>query len=61
MCVNKQLLVPTDFLFPPYYLNQVVNVDQQLFGYPHSSKYLLLCSGQEYKLIQVWYNMTESK
>ena len=23
------------------------NVDQQLFGYPHSSKYLLLCSAQE--------------
>ncbi len=24
-----------------------VNVDQQLFGYPNSSKYLLLCSTQE--------------
>ncbi len=24
-----------------------VNVDQQLFGYPDSSKYLLLCSAQE--------------
>ncbi len=22
-------------------------VDQQLFGYPHSSKYLILCSTQE--------------
>ncbi len=24
-----------------------VNVDQQMFGYPDSSKYLLLCSAQE--------------
>ncbi len=24
-----------------------VNVDQQLFGYPRSSKYLILCSAQK--------------
>ncbi len=24
-----------------------VNVDQQIFGYPRSSKYLILCSAQE--------------
>ncbi len=34
-----------------------VNVDQQMFGYPRSSKYLILCSALERNLIQVWDNM----
>ncbi len=27
---------------------------QQLFGYQHSSKYILLCPAEEKKSIQVW-------
>ncbi len=58
MWVTQQLLVPSDFFF----LSTIkVSGDQQLLDYPHSSKYLLLCSGQDHKLIQVWYNMTASK
>ncbi len=30
-----------------FFLSIKVNVDQQLFGYPRSSKYLILCSAQE--------------
>ncbi len=38
-----------------------VDGEKQLFGYPHSLKYIILCSGQEYKLIHVRNNMTDSK
>ncbi len=43
---TKQLLVHSDFhsiFFPTI----KVNVDHQLFDYPDSPKYLLLCSAQE--------------
>ncbi len=34
---------------PNSYPSIKVNVDQQLFGYPRSSKYLILCSAHEKK------------
>ncbi len=40
----NSLLILGDFhIFPTI----KVNVDQQLFGYPDSPKYLILCSAQE--------------
>ncbi len=41
---TKQLLILGDFQIVP---TIKVNVDQQLFGYPDSPKYLILCSAQE--------------
>jgi len=29
----------------------------QMFGYPYSSKYFILCSAKEEKFIQVWNNV----
>ncbi len=54
------LMVPIDFhsIFSPHIIE--VNGYRQLFGYPHSSKYLLLGSAEE-KLIQVCNNMRVSK
>ncbi len=43
MWVTKQFMVPSDF----HFFSIKVSGDQQLFGYQHSSKYILLCSAQE--------------
>ncbi len=50
MLVTKQLLVNIDFhliLLFFIFLSMEVNGYQQLFGYSHFSKYLLLCSAEE--------------
>jgi len=46
MSVTKDLMDPIDFqcsFFPTVEVNGV----HQLFGYPYSSKYLLLCSAEQ--------------
>ncbi len=50
MLVTKQLLVTSDvhrFFFYFFFYIMRVNGYSQLFGYQHSSKYLLLCSTEE--------------
>ncbi len=49
MWVTKQLLAPvTSLVFYIFFFSTIkVSGDQLLFGYPHSSKYRLLCSAQE--------------
>ncbi len=56
MLVTKQLTVATDFhsIFPH---TMEVNGYRQLFGYQHSSKYLILCSAAEkdsYRFATTW-------
>ncbi len=46
MLVTKQLLVATD-LWNIFFHTMEVNGYHQLFGYQHSSKYLLLCSTEQ--------------
>ncbi len=52
MLVTKHLLVPIDFSSMEKN-NMEVNEDQKLFGCPHSSKYLLLCSAEERQLYRL--------
>jgi len=50
MSVTKQLLDPIDFHSIFLSHSMEVNWDEQLFGYRHFSKYLLLCYTQERNL-----------
>ncbi len=43
---NQKLLVHSDFHIT-FFPTIKVNVDQQRFGFPHSSKYLILCLALE--------------
>ncbi len=49
-CYSKECVKPNSCwsseTYIVFFLSIKVNVDQQLFGYPHSSKYLILCSAQ---------------
>ncbi len=50
---NSLLILGDIHIFPTI----KVNVDQQLFGYPDSPKYLILCSAQErneYRFGKTW-------
>jgi len=47
MLVSKLLTGPIDFQMAEKKNTMEVNRDHQLFGYQHSSKYLLLCSAEE--------------
>ncbi len=55
-CYFKEHGKPNSFWSsgPHFFLSIKVNVDKQLFGYPCSSKYLILCSAQERNEYRFW-------